>query len=172
MCGTDRGADPGLGRRAPRGPRRLAGGGAGNGVRWVARAPRESWKAINHALALGLRGLPGDSSLAELLAEHRGAPARHGAAGAGREDLGLGAGAVPDQGAAEAASQHAGLRRQVDRRRDPGVGGRLLASRKPPRKPPLTLATIRAWAERHEKATGFWPARDSGPIAGVPGDAG
>src|SRR5271156_5607224 len=40
----------------------------------VAGAPGESWKAINHALALGLRGLPGDSSLAELLAEQRGAP--------------------------------------------------------------------------------------------------
>src|SRR5207248_10945942 len=40
----------------------------------VAGAPGESWKAINHALALGLRGLPGDSSLAELMAEHRGAP--------------------------------------------------------------------------------------------------
>jgi len=37
-------------------------------------APGEWWKAINYALALGLRGLPGDSSLAELLAEHRGAP--------------------------------------------------------------------------------------------------
>ena len=44
--------------------------------------PGESWKAINHALALGLRGLPGDSSLAELLAEQRAPPARHGAAGA------------------------------------------------------------------------------------------
>ena len=33
----------------------------------VGGAPGESWKAINHALALGLRGLAGDSSLAELL---------------------------------------------------------------------------------------------------------
>jgi hypothetical protein len=40
----------------------------------VPGAPGESWKAINHALAMGLRGLPGDSSLAELLAEHRGVP--------------------------------------------------------------------------------------------------
>ena len=48
--------------------RLLAGLGPVDGV------PGESWKAINYALAMGQRGLPGDSSLAELLAEHRGIP--------------------------------------------------------------------------------------------------
>lgn len=38
----------------------------------IADAPGETWKAINHALRLGYRGLAGDSSLAELLRENRG----------------------------------------------------------------------------------------------------
>src|SRR6516162_4931886 len=49
-------------------------GPAGAVAEMVSGTRGESWKAINHALALGLRGLPGDSSLAELLAAHRGVP--------------------------------------------------------------------------------------------------
>jgi hypothetical protein len=33
----------------------------------------ENWRKIDHALCYGLRGLPGGSSLARFLAEHRGA---------------------------------------------------------------------------------------------------
>ena len=44
------------------------GPGSGTAAGEVAGAPGESWKAINYALAIGVRGLPGDSSLAELLA--------------------------------------------------------------------------------------------------------
>jgi hypothetical protein len=40
----------------------------------VEGAPGETWQGINRALVLGGRGLPGDSSLAELLAEQRGVP--------------------------------------------------------------------------------------------------
>ena len=47
---------------------------------------------------------------------------------------------------------------------------RLLADRKPPPKPQLTLELIRTWAEDHQKATGVWPDAGSGPIAGVPGE--
>jgi hypothetical protein len=39
----------------------------------VADAPGETWGAIQRALTAGLRGLPGGSSLAKLLAEERGA---------------------------------------------------------------------------------------------------
>jgi hypothetical protein len=38
----------------------------------VLGAPGENWQAINQALVRGHRGLPGDSSLAQLLAERRG----------------------------------------------------------------------------------------------------
>jgi hypothetical protein len=43
---------------------------AGSGP--VAGAPGETWEAVNRALMRGSRGLPGGSSLASLLAEHRG----------------------------------------------------------------------------------------------------
>ncbi len=38
----------------------------------VLAAPQETWVALNAALSTGARGLPGGSSLARLLAEHRG----------------------------------------------------------------------------------------------------
>jgi hypothetical protein len=38
----------------------------------VAGAPGQSWEAVNRALGRGGRGLPGGSSLARLLEEHRG----------------------------------------------------------------------------------------------------
>ena len=48
------------------GPRRDAGA--------IPKAPGESWQAVNVALHLGARGLPGGSSLAQLLAAKRGVP--------------------------------------------------------------------------------------------------
>src|SRR5262249_35024608 len=36
--------------------------------------------------------------------------------------------------------------------------------------PRLTLDQIRVWAEAHRAATGRWPRRNSGAIAGVPGE--
>ncbi|MEW6250748.1 MAG: hypothetical protein AB1716_08880 [Planctomycetota bacterium] len=41
----------------------------------------ETWESVNSALGLGLRGLPGGSSLAKLLKKHRGVPIRGGPAG-------------------------------------------------------------------------------------------
>jgi hypothetical protein len=38
----------------------------------ILEAPGETWSAVENALRIGLRGLPGGSSLARLLAEHRG----------------------------------------------------------------------------------------------------
>ena len=38
----------------------------------IVDAPGETWKAVGVALQLGLRGLKGGASLAQLLAEHRG----------------------------------------------------------------------------------------------------
>src|SRR5262249_35893737 len=40
----------------------------------IADVPGETWLAVHHALSNGGRGLPGGSSLARLLAEHRGRP--------------------------------------------------------------------------------------------------
>jgi hypothetical protein len=44
----------------------------------LAAAPGETWAALNMALRLGLRGLPGGSSLARLLRQERGVPERRG----------------------------------------------------------------------------------------------
>lgn len=43
---------------------------ANSGV--IAGVPNETWNGVNLALTTGVRGLPGRSSLAKLLAEHRG----------------------------------------------------------------------------------------------------
>jgi hypothetical protein len=42
----------------------------------IDEAPGETWLALNHALHRGMRGLPGGSSLAKLLARHRGVRSR------------------------------------------------------------------------------------------------
>jgi len=112
----------------------------------VAGAQGESWKAINHALALGLRGLPGDSSLGELLAEHRGAPA-------------------PDMGAQA-------LARKIwawEQEQFPIKGTQRRRGKSPsPRYPALTNEMVLAWADAHRVATGRWPTQNSGPVRGAP----
>ena len=40
----------------------------------IPESPGDNWEAIRYALREGRRGLPGGSSLARLLAEHRGVP--------------------------------------------------------------------------------------------------
>jgi hypothetical protein len=44
------------------------------------------------------------------------------------------------------------------------------AGRRPGRLPPLIPAQILSWADAHHARTGVWPAHNSGPIAGVPGE--
>jgi hypothetical protein len=115
----------------------------------IAEAPGESWKAINHALAFGLRGLPGDSSLAELLAEHRGAPPPE-----------MDASALARKIWAWEQEQFPvrGPRRTRQKR---GKGDRNKA-------PALTVDEILAWADAHHAATGRWPSCGSGPVRDAP----
>jgi hypothetical protein len=40
----------------------------------------------------------------------------------------------------------------------------------PPRRPPLTVEQILAWADAHRARTGEWPSASSGPVEGVPGE--
>src|SRR5262249_4903072 len=51
---------------------------------------------------------------------------------------------------------------------------RLLAQHRgvphPGERPLLTVAQILAWADAHRARTGRWPRRDSGPVAGAPGE--
>jgi hypothetical protein len=47
---------------------------------------------------------------------------------------------------------------------------RRLGVRTLPSVPPLTVATIRAWAEAHRQRTGSWPKVRSGAVADAPGE--
>jgi hypothetical protein len=40
----------------------------------------------------------------------------------------------------------------------------------PPRRPPLTVAQVLAWADRHHARTGRWPITTSGPVLDHPGE--
>jgi hypothetical protein len=44
----------------------------------IEEAPDETWQVVEAALQGGLRGLPGDSSLARLIAEYRPASRQEG----------------------------------------------------------------------------------------------
>jgi hypothetical protein len=151
----------------------------------VAEGSEETWAIVNMALTTGLRGLPGGSSLARLLAEHRPVRPRRltlqkirAWADAHREATGRWPDAhcgpvrgVPDETwAAVDAAMKAGrrglpggtsLRFEFDRSLDPAARGI---------RPELTVEQILAWADAYRAATGRWPAAASGPVAGMPGE--
>jgi hypothetical protein len=111
----------------------------------VPSAPRESWKAINLALAMGFRGLPGDSSLAELLAARRGAP-------------------LPDMGPGALAEKIWAWEREQFPLKRP----RFKIKGLPGERPPLAITEILAWADAHREATGKWPSTTSGRVQAAP----
>jgi hypothetical protein len=146
----------------------------------------ESWPAINASLGKGFRGLPGGSSLPQLLEEHRGvrnklkpppltveqvlawADAYHKLTGrwprADHPPTGLPAGET--WGTVNDALSR-GLR---------GLSGgtslaTLLQERRGVRNkqglPPMTVKGILAWADAHHRLTGRWPRTDS-PPEGLP----
>ena len=149
----------------------------------VRSAPGENWKPISQALAKGGRGLPGGSSLARLLAEHRGvrnpkdlpcltieqvlAWADAHRAETGRwpsSNSGPVAEGSEETWAVINGALYHGLR---------GLSGgsslaRLLAKHRPVRPRRLSLRKIRAWARVHREATGRWPDAHAGPVRGVP----
>jgi hypothetical protein len=149
----------------------------------VRSAPGETWKAISGALALGNRGLPGGSSLARLLAEHRGArnpkdlprltieqvlawaDAHHAATGRWPSSL---SGPV-----AEGSDETWAVVNMALSKGNRGLPGgsslaRLLAQHRPVRPRRLSLRKIRIWARTHREATGRWPDAHAGPVRGVP----
>jgi hypothetical protein len=155
----------------------------------ISGALDETWRRVDSALRIGLRGLPGGSSLARLLAEQRGvrnpsslprltikqvldwADAHHKRTGAWPISE---SGPIPGAaGETWKAIDHA-LR--LGMRRLPGGSSlsRLLAKRRGVRNiqdlPRLSLEQILAWADAHHDRTGTWPTSDSGPIAGTSGE--
>lgn len=107
----------------------------------------ESWMAINHTLVFGLRGLPGDSSLAELLAAHRGVP-------------------LPDMGPKALAEKIWAWEQE----QFPVKGPRRLKRSAAPQYR-LTIEKVLAWADAHHTATGNWPGANSEPVHDAPYDA-
>jgi hypothetical protein len=155
----------------------------------VADAPGETWRAVDQALRVGVRGLPAGSSLAQLLARHRGvrniqslppltleqilawADTHHERTGAWPTNESgpvLGAPGETWKGVAAALA--------IGRRGLPGGSSlpRLLAThrevRNPRALPPFTVKKILAWARSHRRRTGQWPTRYSGRIVEAPGE--
>jgi hypothetical protein len=138
-----------------------------------------TWCAIQSALYVGMRGLPGRSSLPQLLAEHRGvmpptpltvdtilawADAHHARTGEWPAD---------ESGAVTDAPYHVtwrAVRSAVERGQRGLPGGasfrQLLAEHRGV-KGPLTLERVLAWADAHRASTGRWPTVDSGKVAGT-----
>jgi hypothetical protein len=155
----------------------------------VADAPGESWRSINTALRDGGRGLPGGSSLAQLLAERLGVRTRVAIpplterkilAWAEAHRLRTGEWPKVQSGAIAGAPGETWL--AVDSALREGLRGlpggdsvaRLLARRRGARykalAPRLTERQILRWADEHRLRTGQWPGQKSGPVPGVPGE--
>jgi hypothetical protein len=111
--------------------------------------PQEKWLNINTVLRLGLRGLPGGDSLAQLLKRERGVD--------NVETLPP----LTEEKVCRWAESH--CRQTESWRRRLGVRCRSSA-------PPLTIAQILAWAADHERRTHRRPTPWSGPVAAAPGE--
>ena len=153
----------------------------------VADAPDETWGAVDAALLQGLRGLPGGTTLAQLLAEHRGAAAIQTSrpltvdqilAWADAHHAATGHWPVEESGPAPGAPGETwkGISMALAKgHRGLSAGSslaRLLAERRGARNrkglPRVSIKQIRAWARAYRSATGLWPTLQSGPIAEAP----
>jgi hypothetical protein len=156
----------------------------------VAGAPGETWRALDSTLRVGLRGLPGGSSLARLLAQRRGvrnlqdlprltpgqilawADAHHRRTGEWPGDVPI---PVEDARGETWAVLDAALR--SGGRGLPGGSSlaRLLAEergvRNPKELPRLTVRQVRSWARAHRQRTGEWPTSRSGPVLEALGES-
>ena len=154
----------------------------------IPKAPGETWSAVNAALRLGRRGLPGGSSLARLLAANRGvrnpkqlprlavnkvlAWARAHRRRTGQWPTRT-SGPIP--GTAETWSAVNAALMMGCRGLPAGLTLRQLfrdqkAEPKEPDLPRLSLKRILAWADAHRRRTGDWPHSRSGPITGARGE--
>ena len=151
----------------------------------VRDAPDTSWSAIDTALYIGIRGLPGGSSIARLLDEHRSEHRGQWRRRLTREQIlawaeahrtATGRWPTANSGPIAAAPGENWCRinaalRAGSRGLPPGLTlARLLGRQIAPARPSLTVEQIFAWAEAHRAATGQWPTRESGTILGAPGE--
>lgn len=155
----------------------------------VAGASDTTWMAIDQALVHGARGLPGGSSLAKLLAEHRGK--RNASdlqpltikqvlawADAYFERTGkwpsATSGAIPDSN--EETWVRVAESLQDGRRgfKNKSSLACFLAEHRGKRnhmaRPRISIEQILEWADKHFRRTRNWPTRNSGPIPGADHD--
>jgi hypothetical protein len=155
----------------------------------IVGARGEKWNSIDTALARGSRGLPGQSSLAQLLEEHRGVRNRRrlpnltveqilGWLDAHHDRTGkwprLKSGPIPDSCGETWYSVNSALQQGL--RGLPGGSSlaRLLEHHRRVRNgknlPSLTVQTIIAWIDDHCQRNGRLPTLESGPVAAAPGE--
>jgi hypothetical protein len=156
----------------------------------IAGVRGETWRAVDRSLRVGRRGLPGGSSLAQLLEARRGvrnvqaappltakqiltwADAHHARTGSWpTRESGPIPGTAGETWAAVAQAIVVGGRGLGE----PGSLAQFLARYRGVRNhmdvPPLTAGQILAWADAHYGRTGNWPKRSSGAIPDAPGEA-
>ncbi len=149
----------------------------------------ESWRKVDSALRLGLRGLARGPSLAQLLAQRRGARNQTNIPPLSLNKILTWAdtffrqhGVWPKETSGRIPDAPGETWLAVDRALRVGVRGlkggtslaRLLEGRRKVRNiqnlPRLTERQILAWADAHHRRTGTWPTSQSGPIARAPGE--
>lgn len=156
----------------------------------IEAAPGETWMAVAVALRNGQRGLPGGSSLSQLLAARRGvrnkgdlprftlsgilrwADAHHRRSGVWPTLL---SGPIADSPGDTWLAVDKSLRNGMRGFRGGSSLARLLRRHrgvplKHRRQPPLDVESILAWADAHHQRTGEWPDATSGQILEAPGE--
>lgn len=155
----------------------------------IPEAPGESWSGIDQALLVGVRGLPGGSSVARLLAAERGVRnpadvpqlevweilvwADNHFDRTGRWPTAK-SGAIPEAAgetwSAVDSSLRAGTRGLSGNDSLARLLSRRRGTRSPADLPPLTTSQILVWADAHHRRTGDWPTTGSGLITDSPGE--
>jgi hypothetical protein len=153
----------------------------------VFEAPSETWKGIQMALVTGHRGLPGGSSLAQLLAEQRGARNHYDLPALSIEQILVWAdlhrertGKWPNEYSGVVADASDETWARINTALFEGIRGlsggsslaRLLSEHRGKRNhldlSDLTEEQILAWADAHHGRTGTWPTEDSGAVPDAP----
>jgi hypothetical protein len=153
----------------------------------VCGQPGENWRSIQTALVRGARGLPGGSSLADLLRKHRGVRYSHDAPALSIKRILLWADAHhhrakrwptsasgPVWGTDGETWSAVAAALELGNRGLPGGStlARLLVEQRGMRSPRyltrLTEGQILAWADRHRELTGQWPKAKPVRVLGAP----
>ena len=155
----------------------------------VLDASGEKWGSVENGLRIGLRSLPGGSSLAQLLAEKRDVRNTRALPPLTIEQILKWAdthrqqtGKWPNQKSGEVLDAPSEKWGNIDgalalgQRSLPGGSSlaKLLTEKRDVRNhlalPPLTIEQILKWADAHHQKTGAWPKKTSGDVLDAPGE--